>query len=379
MRLRRRFYFFSLLVGLFALSLFLITSANAESYDDAQVRLAIHVMDLDQTQKAAELKIFVFISDFPYNLSGLDVWVAGAGDAIITCNNTGQSVEGLWYYQGESQQTTWLLEGKGEHFPLDSYKLRFKITRVDNIENYTLSSEGHQAFFTGPKWYSLKDYWFVENELIPVGVIQANEVSFIIQRSASTLNFSILQFLVPIIGCYYLLGATLLLDPKKQLTERLRINLSLFVFLPTFLIAIQNFLPYRASLSFPEFLLVNLMISNIVFSIFSVFGNQRGSSLIANAGRGRKEGRMIAHSKWDLIASVLSLVLLVVVYVFTFFNMITAPLSLFFTYIIIPSYIYFYFALMSKKQLRTEINSIAFFVFLGLIPLGIFIVLTFIS
>ncbi|MCK4478363.1 hypothetical protein KAU88_07545 [Candidatus Bathyarchaeota archaeon] len=331
----------------------------------AKVRLIIHILDIDQSQKTVDLKIIVCISNFPYNESRVGVWVIGAGDTIIWCNNTGAHMVSTWYYQGESEQTTWLLEGMGEHFPFDSYNLRFEVYDVYFINhNFTLSSEGHQAFFTGSKAYSLKDLWKTDNGLIPIEYIKTEEIAFAIGRSDNALSIAILQFLIPIIGCYYLLGATLMLNPKEKLAERLRIHLSLFVFVPTFLIAIQKFLPYRSSLSFPEFLLVNLIVSNTLFGIFSIFGNQKNS---------RKQ--KVTYSRWDLIASNLSLVLFMIIYLFTLFGRINIPASLIFTYIVVPSYICFYFAVMSKEQIKKQILGIAVFIILALIPL-IFILIS---
>lgn len=325
----------------------------------ASIRIVAHILDVDHTQKLVQLELIVFIDDFPYNESNVNVWIIGAGDVMIQCNNTGPKTEDTWYFQGRSKQETWLLEGIGENFPFDSYNLRFEVYHVDFInQNFTLSSQGHQAFFTGPRAYSLKDLWRTDNGLTPIRYIHADEISFVIERNPDTIKIAILQLLLPIIGCYYLLGATLILDPKEKLAERLRIHLSLFVFVPTFLIAIQKFLPYRSSMAFPEFLLVNLIVSNTIFGLFSILGNQRSSSK-----------QKTAHNRWDLVASVLSLVVFMLIYFLTLFGRINLPTSLVFTYIIIPSYIIFYFALMSKEQFMKEIRSVVIFVILALVPL----------
>jgi hypothetical protein len=335
------------------------TYAQPQNNEFANIRLVAHILDIDHTQKLVQLELVVFIDDFPYNESTVNVWIIGAGDTMVQCNNTGPKTDDTWYFQGKSKQETWLLEGIGENFPFDSYNLRFKVYTVDFIsQNFTLSSEGHQAFFTGPRTYSLKDLWRTDNGLIPIRYTHADEMSFVIERNPDTIKIAILQLLIPIIGCYYLLGSTLILDPKDKLAERLRIHLSLFVFVPTFLIAIQKFLPYRSSLAFPEFLLINLIVSNTIFGLFSILGNQRSSSK-----------QKTARTRWDLVASSLSLVVFIVIYFLTLFGRINVPTSLIFTYIIVPSYIIFYFALMSREQFMEEIRSVAIFVILALVPL----------
>jgi len=341
------------------LSCSFLAYAQPQNNELVSIRLVAHILDIDHTQKLVQLELVVFIDDFPYNESKVNVWIIGAGDTIVQCNNTGPKTDDTWYFQGESKQETWLLEGMGENFPFDSYNLRFEVYIVDFInQNFTLSSEEHQASFTGPKTYSLKDLWRTEGGLIPIRYTHSDEISFVIERNPDTIKIAILQLLLPIIGCYYLLGATLILDPKDKLAERLRIHLSLFVFAPTFLIAIQKFLPYRSSLAFPEFLLVNLIVSNTIFGIFSIFGNQRSSSK-----------QRTARSRLDLVASGLSLIVFMAIYFFTLFGRINMLTSLVFTYIVIPSYIVFLFALMSREEIMKHIYWVAVFVVLELIPL----------
>lgn len=315
--------------------------------DSVIVRLAVHVLDIDQSKKLAEVKIFVFIDNFPYNRTKIDVWIVGTGSTIVSCKNTGTTRGNEWYYQGESNQTAWLLEGTGEIFPFDSYNLRFVIFHVPLIEdNFSLTSEANelQAFFSEPNAYYLNDLWFLDNGLIPISERKPKEVSFHIQRSSNSQALATIQFLIPIIACYYLLGATLVLDPKKQLAERLRINLSLFVFGPTFFIAIQNFLPYRSSLSFPEFFLTNLMISNTIFGIFSIIGNKRDPT----------RPRPSRLSEWDRRAAVLALAVFLVIYILTLFGKLTLLASLIFSYVVIPSYAYPMVLFITKEELQEK-------------------------
>lgn len=204
--------------------------------------------------------------------------------------------------------------------------------------------------------------------MIPIGYIGPNEVSFTIQRSTSALLLAILQFLLPIIACYYLLGATLMLGLKERLAERLRIHLSLFVFVPTFLIAIQTFLPYRSSLAFPEFLLVNLIISNTIFGIFSILG-YRGSPVTSERQDNQKEISELKN-KWDIGASVFSLIVFSLIYIATTIWKMTMQTSLIMT-LIIPSYIYGFYVMIPREQLIKKKRL--------LIPITLSVILAFIS
>jgi len=162
---------------------FLIFSTSAEpNSESANVRLAVHVSDIDQSQKLATVDVVVFIDNFPDNRTEVQVRIVGGGSIIVSCKNTGSGVNG-WYYQGESDQTTWLLQGTGEIFPFDSYRLRFNVYDIPLIQgNFSLSSKYTSAFFVEPKAYSLNDLWLIDKGFLPIDYIGTNEVSFIIQK-----------------------------------------------------------------------------------------------------------------------------------------------------------------------------------------------------
>ncbi len=177
-----------------------------------------------------------------------------------------------------------------------------------------------------------------------------------IQRTGNAFNIAFLEFIVPIIACYYLLGATLMLDPKKQLNERLVIYVALFVFVPTFLLAIQNYLPYRSSLSFPELLLTNLIIGNAIFGVFSIVGKRKGWSF---SGVKRLKNFEIHHNNWDLVGVTLCLLFFMLIYVYTLFGKIALEASFIISYFIIPAYvIWFPFENIKKISIKKCSKSI---------------------
>ena len=124
----------------------------------------------------------------------------------------------------------------------------------------------------------------------------------------------------------------MILDPREKIRERLTICLSLFVFSATFSISIQDFLPYRSSLSFPELLLSNLIVSIALFGIFSIFQNQTGQN-----------GSGVVSWLWDLLSSCISFLIFVGLVNVTLTG--TAPsVSMILGCIIYPSYLYGHFS-----------------------------------
>jgi hypothetical protein len=143
-----------------------------------------HILDIDTTENFATVEIYVFINNFPYNVTHVDVWIIGGGSVIVPCNKYGNG-----FYQGKTNQTQWFLEGSGETFPFDSYNICLKIYDVTFIgKNFSLSSntEDHQAFFDGLKYQSLLGAWKTlgpGTPLIPIANLSQNEVKFVLKRS----------------------------------------------------------------------------------------------------------------------------------------------------------------------------------------------------
>jgi hypothetical protein len=180
------------------------------------------------------------------------------------------------------------------------------------------------------------------------------ELMFKINRSSDSFNTSTLELFLPIIASYYLLVSTLLLNPKKRLNERLTIYLALFVFIPAFLLSIQDYLPYRSSLSFPEFLLTNLVVSTTIFGIFSIIASRKSEHPFTLQKLKRK--RVFVHTNdWDLLAVSFSLLLFIAIYLITLFKLIIPAPSLIISYLIIPAYFIWYplenFKDMSKDNI----------------------------
>jgi len=227
--------------------------------------------------------------------------------------------------------------------------MRFAVYDVGtlNRENCTFVEEGHQAFFSGLQAYYLNNIWKRTDSLLPLTSVEDNEIVFTLQRQINSILVAFLVFFVPIFACYYLLCSALILDPKRHLAERLRIFLSIFFFVPSFFIAIQEFFPYRVTLSFPELLLINLLISTAVLGIFSILGKQYEQSIGTIIDK--FDSPKISRRGLDLIGVAITSISLIAIYAVTLLGKINPILIIFLNYIIIPAY-FFWIPLVNTNR-----------------------------
>lgn len=248
--------------------------------------VTIYVNSYDFSKKTASLSIIIRIANCTYpNATAITVIFEGDAYPFVDCANVG---EGNYY---GIKGIDWPLFGIGESYPFDSYKLRFKISRsfyfvVDN-RNYYLTPNATLDQVYSP--------WGIKT-VEPSSEFYVGEFSIDIERS-SMMPFY--QLLLPILLCYFMLGGSLIIN-RSQLAVRMRVYLSLFVFAPTFLFAIQSYLPYRVSLCIPEILLVNVLASTAIFSF---------SSMIP-----MKNTKIVRVSVPDFLALCASIALLIVLY-----------------------------------------------------------------
>lgn len=252
--------------------------AQTEETTSPKIKLSIEINDLNTLQKQAQIKINSTLYNVPINERYFNIIFSGVEPLSINCSQVGRNGE-YWTYQGESEFIPWLIEGIGEQFPFDSYTLNLSNLEIQSFEyNWTFSSEGHEVYFSGINSYSLVDNWKtdVDNQL----PINAESKKFVIsiQRSYESTFLLFLQVIAPVMACYYLIGSSLILNPK-DLGERLRIYIAVFFFVPTYLLSIQALLPHRSAISFPELLLINLLISTAIFSVFGVIAKRRLTDL----------------------------------------------------------------------------------------------------
>ena len=182
---------------------------------------------------------------------------------MVFCNDTSSDHYGK-YFQGNFSKS-WYIVGEGEPFPFDHYKMEFKIRPLID-SNFTIDEV--TVIFNGAKQKQLSEAWETKNAYneIPFQIAESDELMLTIQLKRRSL-IPFLTLVLPVVLCYYLLGATLYLEPSSRMQEILTVYISLFVFVPTFFISIQDFLPYRSLLTIPEFLLTYVIVTNAFLGV----------------------------------------------------------------------------------------------------------------
>ena len=248
--------------------------------------VTIYVGTLDFSKKKASLSIYITIRKCTYpNATVITVIFEGDAYPFVKCANIG---EGAYY---GTEAIDWPLFGFGESYPFDSYKLQFKISRSFYFE------ERNHIHFLKPNATLLEVYspWGVKT-VEPSSEFYIAEFFIDIERS-SFMPFY--QLLLPILLCCFMLGGSLIID-RGKLAIRMRVYLSLFVFAPTFLFAIQSYLPYRLSLCIPEILLVSVLSSTAIFSFSSMIPLENTMTAVAGI--------------LDFLAQIVSIVLLIILF-----------------------------------------------------------------
>lgn len=199
------------------------------------------------------------------------------------------------------------LIGRGEYTPFEDYQLILDLANLSNSTNstidYTIDRTASVSHFEGPKRFILSQAFKIPT-INPLDFTN-HIITFDVVRQTDSLGVPILfwPLIMPTIACYFVLAGTLLLSNRREDTgNKLTIFLAIFIFAPAFFLGIQNFLPLRAALALPEVLIENLIVSAVVFTIFSCFRTEnRWVSVI-------KDGIMIFLS-FVLNAAVFSVLL----------------------------------------------------------------------
>ena len=318
---------FSFLVFCSLLQVLISGVVDAEDDETIEVWLEVGILDIDHYQKTALIEVYVYVFNYPYNLTDAEVFLGGGGYVTILCPNTyaaSASTIPKFAYEGKSNVTTWNLNGWSETYPFDYYLLSFSLDDITLAQNnFSIDPHYTYAVFIGSKANSLNELWHLDHGMkIPIHQLAEKEVSFIIQRSSNVMWKEVVQFLVPIVSCYYLLGATSFLK-KEHLVEKLSIHLSLIIFSSVFLISIPN-VPYNLSLL--ETLISILIVSTVIFGIFSIMSNLYNKSI-----------RM-----WNLGPSMVSLIVFTTFYTITFAGKLDPLIFSILLLVIVPAYIYGY-------------------------------------
>ncbi|MCD6446423.1 hypothetical protein J7L49_06535 [Candidatus Bathyarchaeota archaeon] len=219
--------------------------------------IEVYVESINYAQKRAAVTIWASIRNCSYpNATAITIIFDGDASAFVKCERFGFD-----YYWGHTYVDNWPLKGAGELYPFDSYTLRFVISRQFYFEENQIL----QTFYPNATFDISLSSPNIE-PLVPYSKYEAARFIIRVQRNSI---LPILQFLLPILLCFFIIGGSSFI-PRSKLGDRLRVYLSLFVFGPTFLLAIQNFLPQRSSLCIPEIFIVSVLIGTALSAFSSM-------------------------------------------------------------------------------------------------------------
>lgn len=326
------------------------TTTTEEGIVNPKITIWASIYNIDQETKTSDIGVFVKVDDLPYNNTHLLVMLSGGDQPFtIDCMPDGQQTNGLWKYHGLANQTC-VLDGSGDVFPFDTYTLTLVVDLVEgtNIINVSINTNtttalGSNAFFTGPHQYALKNSWKASINGEPSLAITERKMVITLDRSDNSFKYDFLIFLLPILAIYYFFGASLLIDPKTHFNERLTMYVSLLFFVPVFLISIQTLIPYRTSISFPEILLINLIISSAIMTVCSIVGKYKASM--------NRDPCAKPELRWDMFGVAAALVCLFLLYVYAVPQIPLQP-SFIFVYGIVPAYVFW-----SLAKIQTGVSS----------------------
>jgi len=243
------------------------------------VRAFVDIYDVDLARMVARVDVYLYLGNFSDSASMLRVSALGPPYWHAYCN---RSSTGL--HEGLARNVECRVRGTGETFPFDSHEIVFPLdTSVQMFFNrHNLTECLSAAFVEEDSWARLDDWlqpvykseanWPGNDSVGYLRILRIKDYSSR-RRLEALCEFGIrlvrqpllpfIQFILPILVCYILLGSSILLSRTE---ERLRIYLPVFAFSPSFLFAIQGYLPQRSIISLPELLLSYLRVHRIVWS-----------------------------------------------------------------------------------------------------------------
>jgi hypothetical protein len=244
------------------------------------LQLSVQIYDVDLSTDIARINISASFNTLSRSVNSSEIYgiiISGVNQYVLMTYN----------YSNYPHATTGIIDwalsgdlGKGEYAPFEVYELRFELTHVLgvrdelNVSDFSIDRQLTFARFTGSKEKALNQTFNYPEGKAPywIRTFTDQEEVFYLTRKAdlSGVPFLFWLLIMPTLACLLVLACTLRLSGRENLGNRLTVYLALFIFAPTFFMAIQQYLPLRAGLSIPEVLLINLIINTALFTGISV-------------------------------------------------------------------------------------------------------------
>lgn len=199
--------------------------------------IEIYVEDINYAEKSASITIWASIRDCNYqNATAITIIFNGDASVLVECERMGSD-----YYWGHSD-IDWPMRGNGELYPFDFYSLRFIISR----QFYLKENQGVQLVYPNATFNT----FFSSSNIEPIASYAEFETTRFLVRLERNSSLPILQLLLPITLCYFILGGSLLI-PRSKLSDRLRVYLSLFCFWTHIFVGHSNLSPPAFIIMYP--------------------------------------------------------------------------------------------------------------------------------
>ncbi len=276
--MKRGRLFFILFFSIFIQELFVINSQPDEY--TISLEYTIEIIDVKIDDYSTKINLNIKLRDFPYESDKVTIIIQGIENHKISLNSTGGYTK-HWSYQGNLKNKLFFIEGYGELFPYDFYKIyinlyphhleyyeKNQIYGLTNF-NFNINVEDSSVHFTGIKNRLLTNTW-------RKGMIKDGTTLYILLNRKSSFFYRLI--LLPL----FIIAITIFFTPvlNTNVLNRvinIRIYSSILVFLIGFIFTIQNHIPVRSTLSIPEFFgtyLISMSALSILFSLYDPINNR---------------------------------------------------------------------------------------------------------
>lgn len=250
-----------------------------------EMDMSVYIKNVHLDNNTASVNVNLWIRNFSLEASFVYVIFSNIDDYAVDCEyQVGHA--GKYQFLGKLTDKSWFLDGVGELFPFDFYIITFELHDLleyrRNNTNYGLpqwsyyfNDEHTLVDFLGLHKSRLDDEWEIFDH------VDDGTYEVFLFRKEEKPSY---QFMFPLILIQALIALAPSLTDDK--TMRVRLFSSVLVFSPMFILAIQNFIPPRNTLSIPEFLGVSLMFfsTSMIFASMISERNKKWGVLVDVGG-----------------------------------------------------------------------------------------------
>jgi len=265
-----------------------VPQRNIASYVPNSSDISVIVEILSINPSAQEIDCSLYISAWlDINLTQINVQLRSnsvfeylnmTNDGIAAYNSTANETWGYYYQISSTISINESLSGQGfsNRFPYDYYPLAFYITFFTDGAGEPTFNQTFQPNFDCRVYTSDSNDWKTQTYSLP---IQFSSYSFELDVGAIVARDTImaaLQFMIPTVAIYLLMGYYLFTGSSNKWKDRLSLSLTVGVLtlsLYTFLLSQIHYTPL-----FVQNLAVSLVVSNVILLVFSIISSSKSDT-----------------------------------------------------------------------------------------------------